>query len=679
MKLMLRAKLIISFLAVIVITGVVATIVGIRLIGIGIVREAQNKVALDLNSARRIYSQRLESIELLLDCTAMRTFCVRRALLEGDGQLLLDSLAETMRKGKLDLMAITDQSGRVVVRAHNPGFSGDSQAGDEIIGRVLSKKKNFSATQIFTREELLAESEELAERARVKILPTPMARPTDRTQSTSGMMLKAAVPVLGNNGEFIGVLYGGVLLNRQWEIVDGIKNVVYRGVKYDGKDIGTATIFQDDLRIATNVKLRDGSRALGTRVSRDVYDRVIGHGKSWTERAFVVNDWYLTAYSPLHDIDGNPIGILYVGLLEKKYSDMKSKAFWIFLGIAAAGAAFAFVVAFWLAGQIAKPVRELKNGVEAIARGNFDYRVAVKSRDEIGMLADSFNQVGRELKETYEKLQGEIDAADVNLKNAYYELREKQEQLVQAERLASMGQLSAGVAHEVNNPLGTILLYSHMLLKKAGNKDPDLQMIVDEATRCRDIVRGLLNFARQSKVTKAPADLHALIRDVVSIMAAKAQKADVALKADFPDELPDMIIDSAQIKQVLVNLVQNGIAAASGGGTVRVRPLLDESGNAVCIHVIDDGKGIPHENISKLFTPFFTTGEQGEGTGLGLAISYGIVKMHSGGIFVESEEGKGTDFIVRLPAGKDARKENRGNDDVNGESTLIGKENSHGR
>ncbi len=240
------------------------------------------------------------------------------------------------------------------------------------------------------------------------------------------------------------------------------------------------------------------------------------------------------------------------------------------------------------------------------------------------------------------------------------ELEAAQRQLVVSERLASMGQLSAAVAHEVNNPLGTVLLYSHMLLKEMKDEDPgreDLQLIVNEATRCKDIVRGLLDFARQSRVSKAPTQLSDIVEEVVSIMAPKGKAAGVCLASDVADGLPTMMIDRTQIKQMLVNLVQNGIDAIPGSGEVGIAARMANESDAVEITVSDNGCGIPQESIPKLFTPFFTTKELGQGTGLGLAIAYGVVKMHYGDISVVSEEGKGTTFSICIPVGREEQDE----------------------
>ena len=235
-----------------------------------------------------------------------------------------------------------------------------------------------------------------------------------------------------------------------------------------------------------------------------------------------------------------------------------------------------------------------------------------------------------------------------------------QDKLVQTERLASMGQISAGVAHEINNPLSTILLYSHMLLKAHREGDAeseDIQMIVSEANRCRTIMRGLLDFARQTRVVKAPVDLGALARDVAQVANLRIQGTPsagrVSVRTEVADGLPRLLLDAQQIRQMLVNLVQNGIDAVeeSGrAGEVTISAALAPGRDRVHLRVRDTGCGMPPEVVKEIFTPFYTTKELGKGTGMGLSIVYGVVKMHAGDISVESDPGNGTTFLVRLPA-----------------------------
>ena len=246
----------------------------------------------------------------------------------------------------------------------------------------------------------------------------------------------------------------------------------------------------------------------------------------------------------------------------------------------------------------------------------------------------------------------ELEATVARLQRSDRELENTQDRLVQTERLASMGQISAGVAHEINNPLSTILLYTHLLLKRHREGDPeaeDIQMILSEATRCRSIMRGLLDFARQSRVVKAPTDLAAVMRAVAADFSLKVQGTGMAVHAEAADDLPEAMLDAEQIRQMLVNLVQNGLDACAGRGEVTMSAGLGADGRSVVIRVRDTGCGMPPEVQAQIFTPFYTTKQLGKGTGMGMSIVYGVVKMHAGDISVESSPGSGTTFHIRLP------------------------------
>ncbi len=243
--------------------------------------------------------------------------------------------------------------------------------------------------------------------------------------------------------------------------------------------------------------------------------------------------------------------------------------------------------------------------------------------------------------------------------------RATQDRLVQTERLASMGQISAGVAHEINNPLSTILLYSHMLLKahrEGDSESEDIQMIVNEANRCRSIMRGLLDFARQSRVVKSPTDLGLIARDIADSMNMKLGDGGARVRAEVQDGMPRVSADGEQIRQMLVNLVQNGLDALDGASAAEVVVSigLSESGDLAVLRVRDTGSGMPQESLKDIFTPFYTTKQLGKGSGMGLSIVYGVVKMHAGDITVDSEVGKGTTFHVRIPVGDKAREEIHG-------------------
>lgn len=255
----------------------------------------------------------------------------------------------------------------------------------------------------------------------------------------------------------------------------------------------------------------------------------------------------------------------------------------------------------------------------------------------------------------------QLVAAVAQLNKSHEDLRQAHAQLLRSERLASMGQLAAGIAHEVNNPLGTILIYAHLLqeaIDGAGRLEPgdlreDVSMILAEATRCKSIVAGLLDFARQNKVTYAQVDVAALIYDAVRLVRVQCARPEVVFEVSVPSDLPPVWLDRDQMLQVLLNLVRNAAEVTSDGGQVSVRAQVE--GGELKIAVRDSGPGIPAQVMPKLFTPFFTTKPQGRGTGLGLPISYGIVKMHRGSIVAQNNDpDPGATFEVCLPAVRDA-------------------------
>ena len=634
MRISLKAKLIVSFLAVIVICGLVATLVAIRLIGTGIINQAQDKVRIDLNSAREIYLEESEDLKDVVRFTALRFF-IKDAFSDNDIETLQKELEKIREAESLDILTLTDKNGRVVIRTRNPSITGDNQTQDELVSRALSSGEVISGTVIIPREELLKEGNDLAEQAYIEFIRTEMEKPSPETEQSSGMMIKAASPIFGYDDNLLGVLYGGNLLNRNYKIVDEVKETVYQGVKYKGKDIGTATVFQWDLRISTNVQGENGDRAIGTRVSEEVYEQVLEKGLPWIDRAYVVNHWYIAAYEPIKDVGGKIIGILYVGILEEKFIDMRTRAIAVFLGITLAGMIMVLVGSNFLAKSMLSPVKRLVSASHEWAAGNLDFRVRTGGDDEIAELGDTFNLMASSLKERDRRLK------------EYAE-----QQIMKSERLATLGQLAAGVAHEINNPLGAILMYTHLSLEEMEAENPcrkNLEKVAGETTRCKDIVKGLLDFARQTEPKVEESDVNEILKRTLSLVENQAVFQNVIINRQLSPSLPMVMMDTSQIQQVFTNIIMNAAEAVEEEGELTVVTGMAPDNKHIEIEFTDTGCGIPPENHEKIFDPFFTTKEVGRGTGLGLAISYGIITRHKGTIDIKSKPGKGSTFIVRLP------------------------------
>ncbi len=629
----IATKLLLSYLPIIIVTSGVFTVVGIKLITTRIVEEAQEKVRHDLNSAREIYQNQLNHINDIVQLTSDRFF-LTDALLNGNIASVSDELIKVKEIEHLDILSLTDAKGKVIFRSSYPDSPAYPQTYDELVSKVLSQKAPVVSTSLISGTELMKESPLLSDQAHIVFIETSRARPINYSEQTSGLMLKAAAPIFDYQNNLIGVLYGGILLNRNYEIVDDIKQTVFEGIQYSGKDIGTATIFQDDVRISTNVKNSDGSRAIGTRISEEVYNQVVLDGKPWIGRAYVVNDWYITAYEPIRNIQYKTIGILYVGILEQKYLDIKSQTILAFFSIALVGIVISTFISILISQKITTPIKQLVNASREIAQGNLNPNVEVTSHDELGELAIAFNTMSTRLIEREEKLKEFTKS-----------------KIMESEKLAIVGQLAANVAHELNNPLVGIITYSHLLLEEtpaSDNATEFLNKIVIQANRCKDIVRGLLDFARQRKPDKTLFNINNLLRQCVSLLENQAIFHNIKVLLDL-DEVPMVILDPSQVERVFMNIILNAAEAMDGKGDLNISSKFDSIEGMVEVQVSDTGPGISEENLEQIFDPFFTTKDVGHGVGLGLAISYGIIREHNGTTTVRSKLGEGTTFTVRLP------------------------------
>jgi signal transduction histidine kinase len=287
-----------------------------------------------------------------------------------------------------------------------------------------------------------------------------------------------------------------------------------------------------------------------------------------------------------------------------------------------------------LARRIVRPVERLSEASREIGQGRFDIKVDISTHDEIGALAGSFNNMTDELKTREEKLD------------------QAQAQLIQSEKLAAFGQLGAGIAHEVKNPLAGILGCAQLSLMDVEAGTPlhqNLEIIEKETNRCRTIIDNLMKFARQEKALFEPTEVNQVVQDSCAIINHQLELQQVKIIQELDEQLPEIQGNSNQLQQVLMNLMINAQQAMEGEpGTVTVSTKRDESG-AIEIVVSDNGPGIPEEIQAKMFEPFFTTKPTGQGTGLGLSVSFGIIMDHDGEISVDSEVGRGTDFVIRFP------------------------------
>jgi two-component system NtrC family sensor kinase len=292
-----------------------------------------------------------------------------------------------------------------------------------------------------------------------------------------------------------------------------------------------------------------------------------------------------------------------------------------------------------LAMSIVRPLRMLEKKTKNIAMGDFSESIEVKGSDELASLAKSFNRMEDHLK-----------LAVSSFEHTITRLQEKQAQLVEAEKLASIGILTAGIAHEINNPLTSVLSFSKLMLEQMPESDRNysrLKIMVRDAQRARTIVRELLSFAKENPIHPTVIDINRPLTEIAESLVAQELFKDIELKLNLARNLPKILADPVRIGQVVMNMLLNAAHSITPPGKIEVETR--SADGSVEIVFSDTGHGIPEEHLNKIFDPFYTTKGTGKGTGLGLAISYGIIKKHNGDIEVKSTVGKGSTFIVRLP------------------------------
>jgi two-component system NtrC family sensor kinase len=327
----------------------------------------------------------------------------------------------------------------------------------------------------------------------------------------------------------------------------------------------------------------------------------------------------------------------------------------------------AIIVTITLVNFIIKPVENLVDVTERIAAGDLSHDVPVKSNDELGRLATSFNKMTDSLRNYREEVEMYNRTLEQKIAERTSALEAAQKQLIQSEKMAAIGELAAGVAHELNNPMGGILGYSQYALEKLSSKkaadlaDDDIEMqcrfledIEQQARRCKTIIKNLLKFSRTSAKTEFEHfNLNQALEETLTFVQHQLDMKNILLEKNLDQNLPAYYGNASQLQQVFTNIMLNAQQAMLEGGSLKIEtrfsPPIGEFQGCVEVEFTDTGMGIPPEILNKIFEPFYTTKDVGKGTGLGLSISYGIIKEHQGDILVKSKVGEGTTFTLVLP------------------------------
>lgn len=620
-----------------------------------------SKVSGDLTIAHQYLARILENTEEQLVSTIesarFRDILVK---LDSSRDELSAFLGEIARTQSFDFLYVVTHDGRIIASAQ-PINSTTVRWDWPIIGSALNGRSKTSI-DIFEADELGAFSPELPQRARIEIVPTVGSAETNLARETRGLVLQSASALILPDGTR-AALVGGALLNKNLAFVDTINDLIYHDAGLPEGSRGTATLFLGDVRISTNVRLFEGERAIGTRVSAAVRSAVLDQGRTWRDSAFVVNDWYISAYEPIVDSYGQRVGMLYAGFLQKPFTAAKREAL---LGIA-----IAFLVAVaatvplflrWASG-IFRPLEKMAGTIAQVESGDLGARTNhAEGNDEISRVAahldhllDQLQERDSQLRQWNEELNRRVDERARKLQRANQQLEATTKQLIMSEKLAAIGEITAGVAHEINNPVavmqGNLEVIRELMGSKAKMANTEFRLIDEQLHRIGEIVTRLLQFAKPQEYAgySERYDAADIVSNTLPLAQHLLKTTTITVEKEYhASRLIQM--NRTELQQVLVNLIVNAIHAMPDGGRLTLRTFdRDEGGRAgVAIVVADTGVGMTPDVMQKIFDPFFTT-KRREGTGLGLSISHMLVSRQGGELSVESELGKGTTFTVWLP------------------------------
>ncbi len=616
------------------------------------------KVNSDLTVAHQYLATILENTGERLEGIA-ESARLRDIATEGQEGSLKAFLEENRQKLGLDFLFVVNRNGDVTASA---GTDATKLRVDWPVRATALGGQSSYAMDVFSEEELSALSPALAHAARLELLPTANAQKDERTAETRGMMIHAASP-LRLPGRGAMALVGGRLLNQNLAFIDEINDLVYRQASLPEGSQGTATLFLDDVRVSTNVRLFESRRALGTRVSEAVHSAVLGAGQVWLDSAFVVNDWYISAYEPLVDSYGKRIGMLYVGFLEAPFARAKYETLGsviaAFLGITI----LSIPVFLRWARDIFKPLERMTQTISKVDDGDLGARTGLPpTGDEIGQVAVHLDKLlGRlqqregELRAWNEELNVRVEQRTQELQLANLRLEATTKQLVMSEKLATIGEITAGVAHEINNPIaviqGNLEVARSMLGDEAHVARTEFNLIDEQVDRISRIVGKLLQFARPEEFAGYVERLRpeTVLSDCMPLVKHVLNRAGIeVVRRDDATGL--LAMNRTELQQVLVNLIVNAAHAMPQGGTLTLSSVDEQrhGSQGLAIMVTDTGVGMSQNVVDRIFDPFFTTKRQ-EGTGLGLSVSQMLIVRQGGEIAVTSKPGAGTTFTIWLP------------------------------
>lgn len=614
-SLSLRSKLIIPYVLLTMVLAALGVFIITRLVSSSIQERFDNQlIAASRVAADRVVQQEEHHLEVLRILAFMDG--IPQSYEEGDSDRLREIFIAVASNSEIEAISAVGLRGdELITVTYDPesgqteSFAGSIYSGITPVENVINQERDARGDKF-----------------------------TGLIETADGTFMITAAPVRNSDQDLVGVVWAGTRLDTLMMDMklQALADLVL--LDWDGGLIATTFSYESESQGPFQI---DTAQLQGAGAS-SVFSEFDMHERE-----------YAALYTPFTIRDA-PNGYLGVALPTEYIVSTLATSRDSFATIFTLGTLSVVLIGYLLAQHISRPILQLRSISQAVAGGDLEQYSGLERQDEIGELASAFDIMTLRLRERtqeaarlYEEaVQRNQELAEINAR-----LQAAQAQLIQSEKLAAVGQLTAGIVHDVKNPLAVI-----KGLAEEVSEDTDLDAftiealhtIRESATRANTIVTDLLKFARQSTPVVHRRDLRETMRSVFRLTEYLVRKAHVTLHEDLPEKPVLVTYDAQQIEQVLINLVTNAIQAMPDGGNLFVR--LHETDGRVEVAVRDDGVGIPDENLGKIFDPFFTTKSEGEGTGLGLSVSYGIVSQHGGQIEVESEVGVGTTFTVVLPS-----------------------------
>ena len=633
------------------------------------------KVSTDLSVTHEIFYQQQKNYLSKLERLG-ESYTLRNSLYANDYDSLKLEIDILKEEGHFDYLHLLDLKGRWL---YEPPHLGYTQSKSTVLFNKAKTSSAISGIEIFSQNDLEREKDIDRNLLRLSLVDTPRAKPILHNVEDRGMMLRMVYPIRGPTNKIIALLDGGVLLNRNFKFVDRIRDLVYGPGSLIKGSLGTVTVFIDDVRITTNVQDKSGERALGTRVSEEVRTKVLEQGETWINSAFVVNDWYISAYEPIYDVGGERVGILYVGFLETPFSQILSNALLILFIFFI----FVMLLSSWFAirgaKSIFKPIEQMTSVVKGTHAGE-QLRIGnVDTNDEIGVLARQFDSMLDQVEErnlqivhAAELLEQKVEERTIELKtknealkNNINLLNETRKQLVLAEKLASLGELTAGIAHEINNPTAVILGNMEVIITELEDKMSPVKvesdLIIEQVYRIRNIIESLLQYSRTSENTDyiGSININEVIEHTLLLVKYEIETHHAHVTLDLNADIK-IHIQKQELQQVLINLIVNAVQSSSDDDVKINIETYNWDNKGVVIKIKDNGSGIDEAELNRVFDPFYTTKQNG--TGLGLSVSFGLVQRYGGTISVENNSTSGSCFSIFLLADPQMIKEKDVND-----------------